>query len=82
MKELLRALLESKKFAATVAAILVWVLGRAGLDVSDDMLLPIVGSLVAFVLAQGWADKGKEAVKEAAKLRASAPGGEKLADPR
>ncbi len=68
MKDFLKSLLSSKKVLATLAAILVWVLGRFGLDVGEEQLLPVIGSLAAFVLAQGWADHGKEAIKEAERL--------------
>lgn len=66
--DLLRQLLSSKKFVVTLTAVLVWVLARVGWDVPESTLLPVIGALVAFVLAQGWADRGKEAVKEAAAL--------------
>lgn len=63
MKPLLKSLLESKKAAATLVAILVWVIGRFGLDVPAEELGPLVAAIATFVLAQGFADKGKEAVK-------------------
>jgi len=72
MKDMLKQLLTSKKFAATLVAIAVWCGGRFGLDVQPDLLLPVVGSLTAYVVAQGFADKGKEAEKEKAKNEAVA----------
>lgn len=63
MKEMLRELLTSKKFATTVVAIIVWVVGRFGLHVDEAALLPLVGALAAFVVAQGLADQGKSAAK-------------------
>lgn len=67
MREVVYALLSSKKFLVAAVAALVWVAGRAGMDISEADLMPVVGALVAYVLAQGWADKGKGAVQEAAK---------------
>jgi hypothetical protein len=63
MKELLKQILTSKKAWATIAAILVWVLGRVGWDVDAEELLPVVGALCAFVVGQALADVGKEAKK-------------------
>lgn len=67
MKDMIRQLLTSKKALATLVAVLVWVLGRFGLDVESAELLPLVGAIAAFVVAQGFADQGKEAEKERAK---------------
>lgn len=64
MRDLLKTLLTSKKFLVTLTAVLVWLLGRLGLDVPQEELLPVVLALAGFVLAQGWADRGKEAVKQ------------------
>lgn len=74
MKDILKALLSSKKFVTTLVAIMVWGLGRVGFDVPEEQLLPVVAALVAFVLAQGWSDSGKEAAKEMAKSRPVPPG--------
>ena len=63
MKELLKQVLTSKKAWATIAAILVWVLGRVGWDVAAEELLPVIGALCAFVVGQALADVGKEAKK-------------------
>lgn len=60
---MVKTLLTSKKALATLAAILVWVIGRAGADVDAEELLPVIASLAAFVVGQGWADSGKEAAK-------------------
>lgn len=63
MRALLHQLLTSKKAWATIAAILVWVLGRVGWDVPADELLPVIGALCVFVAGQALADVGKEARK-------------------
>lgn len=69
VKSIIGELLSSKKALATLASILVWVIGKIGLEVPAETLLPILGALAAYVLAQGWADAGqKEALKTAAKL--------------
>ena len=62
-KDLLKQLLTSKKAWATIAAILVWVLGRVGWGVEPGELVPVIAALCTFVLGQGWADSGKEAAK-------------------
>lgn len=83
MKALLGSLLSSKKFLATLAAILVWLLGRLGFDASEEILLPVIGSLAAFVLAQGWADAGpKEGLKEAARQGLIAKGDADPSEPQ
>jgi len=63
MKAIFRAVFGSKKAVATLAAIIVWALGRFGLDVSPGELQPIIAALLAYVLGQGLADVGKEARK-------------------
>ncbi len=68
MREMFKELLSSKKFITTAVAIIVWVVGRFGLHVDEASLLPLVGALSAFVIAQGFADHGKEAEKAKAKL--------------
>jgi len=51
---------------------LVWLGGHLGLHWSNETLLPLVAALQTFVLAQGWADHGKEAEK----IKAAAAKGE------
>jgi len=80
MKAMTGQLLGSKKAWGTLSMILVWVIGRFGADVPAEELLPLVGAIATFVLAQGWADKGKEAVKEKAKLDAMDSNGEPKPD--
>jgi hypothetical protein len=59
----LKELLSSKKALATIVAILVWAIGKAGLDVSPDTLYPIVVLLAGFVVGQAIADFGKAKAK-------------------
>ena len=56
-------LLTSKKFAVAIAAIVVAVGGRYGLDLETEDLEPIIYTLIAWILAQGVADAGKEKAK-------------------
>lgn len=62
MKNMIKALLGSKKAWATVTGVIVWVIGR-WVEVDPADLLPVVAAIATFVLAQGFADKGKEATK-------------------
>ena len=59
----LRGLLESKKAIAAIAATLVAILGKAGLEVSTEELMPILTPLMAYIVGQGIADHGKERAK-------------------
>jgi len=64
---MLRDLFKSKKFVSLLVGVLVFVLGRFGLGVSEDQLLPIVGLIASYIIGQGVSDSGKEAAKELAK---------------
>ena len=66
----IKDLLKSKKLLVAAVAAIVWIAGRAGLDIEKDELLGAVTPLWTFVLAQGVADHGKEAAK---KLMPEAP---------
>jgi hypothetical protein len=71
---MLKELLSSKKFQATLAAIVIAAAGRFGFNLSlEDLALP-VGALVAFIIAQGWADFGKSAAQERTKALAQVGG--------
>jgi hypothetical protein len=68
MKKLLSLLLEglhglagSKKFQAAALSAIVWLIGKAGLHVDAQDLLPVVGPLWLFIFGQGLADFGKSA---------------------
>lgn len=61
MKALLKELLGSKKFWMTVTTVIVYVVGKFGLDVAFDDLWPIMAALMTFVLGQGVADINKHA---------------------
>ena len=61
MKELLAALLGSKKFWVTMAAVGAWLVGRFGFEVEPADLEPIMMALMALVVGIGLSDFGKEA---------------------
>lgn len=56
-------MLKSKKFQATVVAILI-VLFREVIGLSEQATMEIVGMMATYIFAQGIADAGKEAAKE------------------
>lgn len=58
-------MLASKKALVAALSVLVYFLGKFGLDMSVEALLPAVAPLWAYVLGQGLADNGKEAEKVA-----------------
>ncbi len=55
--------LTSKKFIVAVAGILVTALAKIHFEVPESLVQEFVALLVAYLLAQGWADHGKEAAK-------------------
>ena len=61
IKPVLGKLLTSKKAWATATSLIVSGLGYAGWVVPEDAVLPVVIALSTFVVAQGFADVGKEA---------------------
>ncbi len=63
MKPVLIDLITSKKFIAAVAAILVSIAGKAGLDVDPALIEKIYIALLVYVGAQGIADVGKPAAQ-------------------
>jgi uncharacterized membrane protein (DUF441 family) len=60
---LIKQLLSSKKAIAAVTGVLVSVVGRWGLDLPADAVTQIVAVICSFILGQGVADAGKEAVR-------------------
>lgn len=60
----LKQLLTSKRFGVAVTGVLIVIFNDyLGLDLDTKSLLSIVGLVIAFVVSQGSADKGKEAAK-------------------
>jgi hypothetical protein len=62
MLDTLKGLIASKKAVAMIVGVLMGAFGKKlGLD--EDSLTKIIGSIMAYVIGQGIADHGKEAVK-------------------
>jgi len=59
MWEAVKGILSSKKALMAFVSILVWVVAKAGLDLSAEQILPIVGPLWLYVFGQAVADMGK-----------------------
>ena len=56
-------LFKSKKALTAMAAVIVGLAAKLGLDISTDELLPILSPLMAYIVGQGIADHGKERAK-------------------
>lgn len=67
VKLVLKALFSSKKFLALLAGILVWLIGKAGLALTEADVMPALMLIGVYIGAQGVADMGKEKVKEEVK---------------
>lgn len=63
MRDAVKALLTSRKFIAMLAGIVVSLAARHGLLLPEREVAGIVGLFIAYILAQGQADKGKEAAR-------------------
>jgi hypothetical protein len=59
----IREFLTSKKFIVAVAGLIVTALAKLHFEVPETLVQEFVGILIAYLLAQGWADRGKEAAK-------------------
>src|SRR5687767_1135265 len=58
-----REFLTSKKFIVAIAGLIITGAARYNLNLDPDMVQNFVYVIVAYLLAQGWADSGKEAAK-------------------
>lgn len=63
MGETLKELLSSKKFVTALLSLVIVILGHFGIDLDLTSMMAIISPLLAFILGQGIADAGKEAVK-------------------
>jgi uncharacterized membrane protein (DUF441 family) len=63
MPAFLRQLLTSKKTIAAIAGVIVAAVGRVGLDLDPEAVTQIIAPIVAYIVGQGIADAGKEAVR-------------------
>lgn len=66
MNDTIRALLLSRKFIAALTGVLVGLAAKYGLKLDPETVGILVSPLVAYVVSQGMADKGKEAARIAA----------------
>lgn len=71
MKNLLKSLLESKKAMVMLLSIAAMLLAKLGWSVDGEQLYLFLAPALTYILAQGWADKGKEAAKVAVAAEAS-----------
>jgi hypothetical protein len=67
VKALLKTFLTSKKALALLAGAVVWALAKAGVLIPEESVLEILLLIAAYIVGQGLADNGKEAVLAAAK---------------
>jgi uncharacterized membrane protein (DUF441 family) len=63
MSHLFKQLLTSKKALAAIAGFIVAAVGRVGLDLDPDAVTQVLAPIVAYIVGQGIADAGKEAMK-------------------
>ena len=61
LKSTLVKLFSSKKFLAALFAAAAWIAGRIGFDLDPVTLGGAITPLITYIIAQGSADKGKEA---------------------
>ncbi len=62
MRRLITELLTSKKVLATIAGVLIVATNRIGLQLPEDAVTQIIGAIAAYVVSQGLADFGKNAL--------------------
>lgn len=67
IKPILADILGSKKALALIAGAIVWALAQADIVATPEAILPLLGIISVYLLGQGIADNGKEAVKAAKK---------------
>jgi hypothetical protein len=73
IRPILADILGSKKALALIAGAIVWALAQADIVATPEAILPLLGIISVYVLGQGIADNGKEAVKAAKKPLPSDP---------
>jgi hypothetical protein len=62
-----------KKLLAMAVALIAWIAGRWGLDISQADLAGVLTPILVYILAQGRADHGKAAAQIAARAAAPVP---------
>ena len=73
MMDLLRGLLSSKKAMVMILSLLAMGLAKLGWDVDGEQLYIFIAPVLAYLLATGLADKGKEAAAILAEASAVDP---------
>lgn len=63
MMDVIKGLLTSKKFVASVVGVIAWLVGKIGWDIDPAELTAMISPIIAYILGQGMADFGKEADK-------------------
>jgi uncharacterized protein YqgC (DUF456 family) len=63
MKDLINALANSKKFTVAIIGVIVGIGSRLGLHLDPETVGIILSPFVAYIFAQGQADKGKHAAQ-------------------
>lgn len=76
-KNLILGLLGSKKFIATVAGLIITFAAKYGLNLDPITVQEILAVLIAYIIGQGIADRGKSA----AIIQAQVVQGEKVSPP-
>lgn len=76
MVNAIKNLLGSRKFLVTVAGLIVAFLAKRGFNVSDEVVLAILGFFASYIVGQGIADNGKAAAQVKAIAFAQNPQGE------
>lgn len=61
--QMIKEAVSSKKFVVTVASVIASAAMKIGLELPTETVALVVGPVVAYLLAQGWADQGKEMAK-------------------
>lgn len=61
--QMVKEAVSSKKFVTTVAGTVAAAGMKVGLDLPTEDVAAILAPVVAYILAQGWADRGKGAAK-------------------
>lgn len=60
---MIKEALTSKKFIVTVASTITAAAMKIGLEMPTETVAAVLTPVIAYLLAQGWADRGKEAAK-------------------
>lgn len=59
----IKEFLTSKKFIVAVSGLIITGLAKLHFNIPESLVQEFVGIVIAYLVAQGWADSGKEAAK-------------------